>query len=149
MAIWGRPSPTATRLGILIFTLMKGFHPSPPRQLAGQPSGTRLRNMRVSHMQRGTTAVFCASIIQPWSKVNETQVHGVSGHLTDSLEALNLSEFLSRACEFGVAFLCDRKSRDKAPERNDSLAHVHVGRSPEAVWGKVRTRLSAGGSRIR
>jgi hypothetical protein len=60
----------------------------------------------------------------------------VPGQLTDSLEALDLSEFLSRACEFGVAFLCDRKSRDKAPERNDSLAHVHVGRSPEAVWGK-------------
>jgi hypothetical protein len=60
----------------------------------------------------------------------------VPGQLTDSLEALDLSEFHSRACEFGVAFLCDRKSRDKAPERNDSLAHVHVGRSPEAVWGK-------------
>jgi hypothetical protein len=37
-------------------------------------------------------------------------VRDPSGQLTDSLEALGLSEFLSRACEFGVAFLRDRKS---------------------------------------
>ena len=30
-----------------------------------------------SHMQRETTAVFCASIIQPGSKVNETQGQAV------------------------------------------------------------------------
>jgi hypothetical protein len=70
------------RLRMMIFTLTKGFQPSRPRQLARQPYATRSRNMRVSHMQRGTTAVFCASIIQPWSKVNETQVQEVSQVLT-------------------------------------------------------------------
>jgi hypothetical protein len=55
----------------------KVFRPSRPQQLARQPYATRLRNMRVSHMQRETTAVFCASIIRPWSKVNETTVQKV------------------------------------------------------------------------
>src|ERR1700730_17942928 len=47
IAIWGRPSPTATRLGMPIFTLTKGFQPSRPRQLARQPYAMRLRNMQV------------------------------------------------------------------------------------------------------
>src|SRR4051794_5243367 len=62
LPIWGRPSPIATRLGMLIFTSTKGFRPSRPQQLARQPYAARLRNMRVSHMQKETTAVFCASI---------------------------------------------------------------------------------------
>src|SRR5262245_43650147 len=41
-----------------IFTLTKGFQPSRPQQLARQLCAARLRNTQVSHMQKGTTAVF-------------------------------------------------------------------------------------------